>query len=155
MIKEIVRLGEIIFTKNPNKFTMLGIGTCLAIFMYDLRRGFYGIAHTVLPTRVSYHRGSSMEARYTDEAIATMVQRFSIGGYNKRDIKVKVVGGNSIFSDHFNIAKDNIRVARKTLKVFNIEIIYEKVGNNFGQSIHEFNSDGSMKLKTNGEFHII
>ena len=44
-----VKLGQIIFTNDPERYNLLGIGTCLGIYMYNLGKSQYMMAHTVLP----------------------------------------------------------------------------------------------------------
>src|SRR6056297_721918 len=80
--KRFINLGELVFTKKPEHFHLLGIGTCLGIFIYDLKKKHYLISHSVLPKYRAKNR--KIEERnlghFTDVAIRLMVKRMKKSG---------------------------------------------------------------------------
>ena len=42
LAQDYVKMGEIVVTKTPERYNLLGLGTCLGVFMYDLTRFHYG-----------------------------------------------------------------------------------------------------------------
>jgi chemotaxis protein CheD len=148
--QEYVKLGQIIFTKTPEHYNLLGIGTCLSIFMYDLKRGNYCFSHCMLPEFMECDRNSpSMPGRYTDLAVDYMLNKMLNEGSNRADIKVKIVGGAQIYTDTFRIGERNIEVARNKLKECGLKIIAEDVGGKKGRSITIYNRDGTINIRNN------
>lgn len=150
--KNYVKLGQVIYTENPDPYNLLGIGTCLGIYMFDLKNARYMMAHTMLPTmeHMRPHVSDEMPARFTDQGIHFMLRRLLREGSSKRDIKVRIAGGAQIYNDSLNIGTRNIEIARQILNDENIEILGEDVGGHIGRSILEFYKDGTMYIKKNG-----
>lgn len=152
-----VKLGEIVYTNEPGFYNLLGIGSCLAVFMFDLKKGRYMIAHTVLPKYEESHRefSSNMPARYTDIAIKIMVNRLVDEGSNLKDIQVKMVGGSQIYNDHLQIGKNNILAAYESIKEMNLSLVGEDVGGEKGRSAFSFNKDGTITVRKEGKIYNI
>jgi chemotaxis protein CheD len=144
-----ITLGEIVFTDHPEQYNLLGIGTCLAIFMYDLKKRQYGMAHAMLPTYrdFEYKFRNQSPGRYTDLAIRTLIDMFLMKGSRKSDLNVKLVGGGQIFQDLHMIGERNINMAVKTLKEEQIELVAHDMGSNIGRSVLIFNPDGTMLIR--------
>lgn len=155
--QEYVKMGEIVITKTPERYNLLGLGTCLGIFMYDLQRGSYALAHTLLPT--SHNRKSSRNinktkispARFTDEGIRQMIRKLVRMGSNRQDLRVKIAGGSKIFNDSFEVGQRNTDAARRVLLEEGIDLVKEEVGGSSGRSIVVFNRDGSLLIRQFGE----
>ena len=152
-----VKLGEIIYTSKPERYNLLGIGTCLGIFMYDLNRGKYMLAHCMLPEMLANEKNPKTISvgKYTDIAIRTMMNRLLSEGSKKADIKVKMAGGAQIFNDLMNIGVRNIETAHRILNEVGIKLIAEDVGGKTGRSITSFCSNGTLLLRKNGEKYSI
>lgn len=152
-----VKLGEIIFTNDPEYYSLLGIGTCLGIYIFDLKKGMYMMAHTVLPhySEIKKEFETKMPARFTDLAISLMVKRFLNNGSKKSDLTAKIVGGSQIFNDKLVIGKRNIESAIETLKENDISLVAQDVGGSQGRSIYSYNKDGSMTIRQNGKYYTI
>lgn len=152
-----IKLGEIVFTNDPEYYNLLGIGTCLGIYIYDLEKKKYIIAHTVLPY---YHEiqkefDSEMPARFTDVAISLMIKRILKSGSKRSNLKAKIVGGSQIFKDNLDIGKKNILSAIETFKKEDVSLIAQDVGGTQGRSIYSFNKDGTVVVRQKGNYYTI
>jgi chemotaxis protein CheD len=150
--KDYVKLGAIIYTKNPERYNLLGIGTCLGIFFYDLKAKNFALAHTLLP---KYSEGKTkmnpkMPAKYTDIGIHKMIDLLLENGSKKSDIKCKIVGGGKIFQDHFTIGKNNTESARTLLRDEHIPIVAEDVGGVNSRSILSYSKNGEIEVRKKG-----
>lgn len=152
-----VKLGELLCTTKPEKYHLLGIGTCLGIYMYDTSKEIYCIAHTVLP-KYSEFKNRYLQKRsgkFTDLAIHLMYEKLIEKKCHPSNIECKIVGGAQIYEDSFHIGTRNIKVAYATFKELNITLKAEKVGKSESRSILSFNRDGSMNLRIKGNYSII
>jgi len=149
--QEIIKLGEIVYTEEPEKYNLLGIGTCLAIFMFDNKNQFFAMAHTVLPGASGGLRiNERMPAKYTDLAILTMINHFTKKGFHRREILCKIVGGGQIYNDSLSIGSNNIEMAYTMLKKESISLLAEDVGGKTSRSVLSFNKDGTITIRKDG-----
>jgi chemotaxis protein CheD len=147
-----VKLGEIIASDTPEKYNLLGLGTCLGIFMYDLKKKHYLMAHCLLPEYNEHtERDNNLAGKFTDTAIRKMVKRMLDSGSVKSDIKVKMAGGSQIYNDMLRVGERNIQTAHRVLKEENIPLVAEDVGGNTGRSILSFNQDGTIDIRRDGK----
>jgi chemotaxis protein CheD len=155
--QECVNLGKLIYTTKPELYNLLGIGTCIGIFMYDLKSRNFTLAHTLLPKyEINEARlNPKMPAKYTDLAIHRMVKKMNQKGSDLKDLKCKIAGGSQIYNDNFLIGQRNIEMTKLVLKDLNIPIVAEDVGGNTSRSILSFNSNGTMHLRKKGIFFTI
>lgn len=150
-----VTLGNMFFTQNPEKYNFLGIGTCIGIYMYDLKQCKYYLAHTVLPEyeKNPNRYSKKMPAKFTDLAIHLMYKKLL--AENCLKIKCKIVGGGQIYQDSFNIGERNIKSAINALKDRNIPLIAKDVGGTQSRSILAFKRDGTINIRKKGEYFSI
>ncbi len=151
-----VKLGEIVYTTRPEKYNLLGIGTCISIFLYDINKKRYGMSHCLLPLskedrlRAKSTTKRAMPGKYTDATITAMVLKFKQGGTSPQNLKAKIVGGGQIYNDALKIGLRNIEAARRVLLEEGVEIEAEDVGGKSGRSILQYNQDGTILIRKDG-----
>ena len=153
-----VGMGEIMVAESPHLLRSVGIGSCIAVTLYDRDTTIGGLAHIVLPCIEEAHNKSS-PARFSDVAIGMMIDQMQAHGASIQDIRAKIFGGANMFpgiistDSTMDIGKRNILAVRKELERHNIDIVAEEVGDNIGYSVLFNTEDGSVVVKTahNGE----
>lgn len=152
-----IGLGQIVITKKPESYCLLGIGTCIVAYIYDLVKMNFTMAHTVLPLQKDFNNRVSkkMPGKFVDQAIKRMLTVLSERGSKRRNLKAKLVGGATIFEDSFNIGAENIEAARRILNENKIPIIAEEVGGRRGRSVFSFNLDGSIEIRKQMKYYKI
>lgn len=149
-----VKMGEIVFTKEPERYHLLGLGTCLGVYIFDLQKKQYTMAHTMLPSKdpeLNNPRHDKHPGKFTDAAIINMIDLLIKNGSLKTNIQARVVGGAQIYNDTFNIGERNWIVAKKHLDEQNIPILASDIGGNKGRSIVRFLSTGKMIMRKEGK----
>jgi chemotaxis protein CheD len=149
--QDYVKLGQIISTNRPEQYNLLGIGTCLAVYIADLKKERYMMAHCLLPEfseREKYN--PNMPAKYTDMAIDYMVNKMLQEGSQKAELKIKIVGGGQIYNDALNIGARNIECAKAKFAELGLKILAEDIGGKSGRSILSYNRDGSIFIRKQG-----
>ncbi len=129
-----VKMGDLKITRNPGNLVAPGIGSCLAITLYDPRLKVGALAHSML----ARHRPGSdnHSAKYVDTAIDEMLKRMKILGGRKEDIECKLIGGANMFTNiKSDIGKENVISAKKKLKENGIKLVGESVGGSVGKSV--------------------
>lgn len=154
----IVGIGEIVVSSNPIILGAIGIGSCVAVAIYDTKKNISGLAHIMLPDSRNYCGKTSNErnldsfTRYADIAIPKMIEDMEKLGANKKDMHAKIAGGAHMFSDiksdTMNIGMKNAEAAKKALSENNILIDSEDLGGNNGRSVRFEISTQKMNVKT-------
>jgi chemotaxis protein CheD len=153
-----VGMGEIMVAESPNLLRSVGIGSCIAVTLYDRAHTIGGLAHIVLPCIEEAHN-KSHPARFSDVAIGMMIDEMKAQGARIQDIRAKIFGGANMFPEiissdsTMDIGRRNISAVREELEKHNIEIIAEEVGDHIGRTVLFNTDDGSVVIKTahNGE----
>ncbi len=148
-----VGMGEIMVAESPNLLRSVGIGSCIAVTLYDRDTTIGGLAHIVLPCIEEAHN-KSHPARFSDVAIGMMIDEMKTQGARIQNIRAKIFGGANMFPEiissdsTMDIGRRNISAVREELEKHNIEIIAEEVGDHIGRTVLFNTDDGSVLIKT-------
>ncbi|MDI6604135.1 MAG: chemotaxis protein CheD [Thermoanaerobacteraceae bacterium] len=140
--------------KYPGKLHTIGLGSCVGIALYDIDTKISGLAHIMLPySSITAHNTNKF--KFADTGIEMLINMMEEIGAKRKKIVSKIAGGAQMFSskvnlDIMNIGNRNVVATKEVLSEFNIPLISEDTGGNYGRTI-EFNSnDGKMLIKTIG-----
>jgi len=148
-----VGMGEIEVAESGHLLGAVGIGSCVAVALYDSYTRIGGLAHIVLPYMEEAH-DNSHPARFADVAIGMMIDEMKRQGARIQNIGAKIFGGANMFPEiipshsTMDVGKRNILAVREELKRHNIEIILEEVGCHIGRTVLFDTGDGSVLVKT-------
>ncbi len=151
----VVGIGEIQVAEPPCLLMAVGIGSCIAVALYDKDTQMGGLAHIMLPYKEEFH-DKSQPARFTDVAIVIMIDQMNRQGGRIANTKAKIFGGANMFpeiiSSHadMDLGKRNELAVREELARHNIEIIAEEVGDHIGRTVLFDTRDGSVVVKAAG-----
>ncbi len=153
MIEITVGIGEIKVTESPHVLRIVGLGSCIAVVLYDSSTRIGGLAHVMLPYIEESHDKSN-PTRFSDIAVAMMIEEMERRGARTQEIKAKIFGGSNMFPEiifsnsSMDIGKRNILSVKEELKKFNIQIAASDVGDNMGRTVLFDTGDGSVIVKT-------
>lgn len=128
-----------------------GLGSCVAIVLYDASTQTAGLAHILLPNE-NYSRDRSRASKFADAAVPHLVAEMRRAGA-RGALKAKLVGGASMFGSLLtttgvNMGSRNIASARDALRRAGISIVAEDVGGDFGRTIVVSVSDGTVTVRS-------
>ncbi len=148
-----VGMGELQVRESPCLLRAVGLGSCMALALYDGHTGIAGLTHTMLPY-IEEAQDKSHSTRFVDVAVKTIIEIMKKRGSRIQDIKAKIFGGANMFPEiiasdsTMDVGKRNIHAVREELNRFNIEIIAEEVGDHVGRTVLFDTGDGSVLVKT-------
>ena len=132
-----INIGEMAVGHNDTRIKTGSIGSCMVIVLYDDIAKVGGMAHAMLPTRNEHDKNAISAAKYTDEAVNSLLSKIKAIGGKKEMIKAKLVGGSRMFKilsgDKYGIGYQNIESARKRLAELGIPIASEDTGGTIGR----------------------
>jgi len=144
---ERVSIGEARIGRAPVILKAYGLGSCVAVGLFDREAGVGGLGHMLLPERpVKNPLGS--ECKYVDAGILRMVQEMELVGAVRERLVAKVAGGANMFEATYqtlmsSIGTRNAMSARDTLARLAIPLVGEEVGGNRGRTV-EFDLEGGL-----------
>lgn len=143
-----VGLGELKATDNSSVLASFGLGSCVAVAMYDPFRRLGALAHVMLPES----RGRDSEAapgKYADTAVPRLVEALERMGGRKGTIRCKIAGGSHMFKvsapaggvvprgypESMRIGARNIEAVKRALEELRIPLVAEDTGGSHGRTV--------------------
>jgi chemotaxis protein CheD len=146
-----VRIADYAVGRSGACLVTIGLGSCVAIILYDAVRRLGSLAHCLLPDDAGTRSGRK-PARYPGTIVPVMVRELrelGAGGH----LTARLVGGASMFrslieSPSMNVGARNIAAARKALRKAGIRITGEDVGGESGRSVRFYLDNGEVVVRT-------
>lgn len=155
-----VGLGDIRFSNSKNSaLVCYGLGSCVAVAMYDTRTHIGGMAHVVLPDS-SVLPWSDRPGKFADTAVPALLDRLIEMGARKASIRVKMAGGARMFntspglSSVLDVGNKNVEAVRAALSACRLKLVGEDCGGSSGRTFHLYLADGRAKVRTLGRSEI-
>lgn len=128
----------------------LGLGSCVAIALYDRAKKIGGLIHYMLPKQIA-RRDVLNEFKYAETGVPKLIAKMEVVGAKTYRMEAKVVGGANMFAEFIRNQKEsvgyrNIQAAKKVLKEFKIPVLAENVGEDYSRSVEFILKTGIVKV---------
>jgi chemotaxis protein CheD len=145
-----VSIAQARIDQSPAVLKAYGLGSCVAVALYDPEARIGGLGHMLLPNRPKKNPLGS-ESKFVDAGIVQMVDELVRSGAHRENLIAKVTGGANMFETSYqtlinSIGARNARSARDTLTSLNIPILGEEVGGNRGRTVAFDLATGNMMV---------
>jgi chemotaxis protein CheD len=132
--------------------TTIGLGSCVAIVLYDQTAHVGGLAHILLPDE-SMSRDRSNPAKFPATILPIVLDEMRLLGAARRRVRAKIAGGASMFAslittNSINIGEKNVASVRAVLEKAKVPIVGEDVGSDHGRSVYLFLADGRVEVRS-------
>lgn len=151
----VLSLGEWHVTDGPDVVLIcLGLGSCVAISLYDPVRRVGGMAHMVLPDS-SAGRPSAGSAKFVDQAIPMLLDELRQAGANVRRLVVDIAGGASMLASSIaggpeQVGPRNVNAVTEVLAEAGIHMRSAETGGNHGRTVRLHIATGELEVSTAG-----
>ena len=150
MTEILVRVADLRIGRADDVLVTIGLGSCVAIILYDAAVRVGGLAHVLLPSP-ALSRGSANPARVPQTAVPAMLSEMASAGASPRRIKARLVGGASMFAalstpGTIQMGERNVVAARHALASAGVPIVGEAVGGDFGRTVRLHVGDGRVDV---------
>ena len=130
----------------------IGLGSCVAIVLYDQAARVGGLAHILLPDE-SMSRDRSNPAKFPATILPIVLDEMRLLGAARRRVRAKIAGGASMFANliatnSINIGEKNVASVRAVLEKAKVPIVGEDVGSDHGRSVYLFVADGRVEVRS-------
>jgi chemotaxis protein CheD len=130
----------------------IGLGSCVAILLYDRNARIGGLAHVLLPSPALIRQDSNA-AKFPQTAVPRLLELMSQRGASPRRITGRLVGGASMFASlaapgTIQMGERNVVASRQALNSHGIPLTGEAVGADFGRTVWLRVADGQVEVSS-------
>ena len=159
MKETVVKVAEWAAERGEGVLVTLGLGSCVAIMLYDAESSAGAMAHVLLPS-ISLARDISNRAKFPETAVPLLIERLKALGADPRRLSAKLAGGASMFSQlatpgTIQMGERNVLAARSALRGAGIPIVREAVGGERGRSVRFYLKDGRVEIRSVGTNELV
>lgn len=149
-----VRVAECAAGDSGAVLATLGLGSCVAVALFDPERVIGGMAHILLPSR-SLSRATDNPGRFPQTALPLLLDQMLALGAERPGLTARLVGGASMFANlvpagSMQMGDRNVIAVREVLNQLSIPIVGEEVGGNFGRSVWFTVGTGQVMVRSAG-----
>ncbi len=153
MIK--VGMADLKVCKCPDALTTLGLGSCVGVALYDPITKVSGLLHLMLPDSTQIRNNSNI-AKFADTGIDELIRQMISLGANQSRLVAKIAGGAQMFAmkasnDMLRVGARNAEAAKANLKRYNIRLLAEDTGLNYGRTVEFYSETGDFVIKSVGK----
>ncbi|HNT75435.1 MAG TPA: chemotaxis protein CheD [Anaerolineae bacterium] len=147
-------IGEMIVSATPNDVLIAyGLGSCVAICLYDPVVHVGGILHALLPTPTTESRVNGRPTKYVDRGIVLLLESLFKHSAKRFRLLVYLCGGAKMvttmgFEDMLNIGERNVIAAHEVLEAHNLRIRAEATGGAAGRTVKLYIATGKVTVRT-------
>ncbi len=143
-----VHIGDVKVADGGATLATIGLGSCVAIALYDPISKIGGLAHAMLP-HPSNGRRDAPPGRFAATAVPQLLGLMKEAGASPRRIRARLAGGASMFrdlleGDGLRLGRRNVEAAREALQALHIPIDGEDVFGTYGRSVFLHTDDGRL-----------
>ncbi|GAB7017983.1 chemotaxis protein CheD [Halostagnicola bangensis] len=151
-----VRISDALVGTGNDIFKSYGLGSCLAIALYDPERAVGGLAHAMLPDSTETTTTSDKPGKYADTAVRALRRRTIEAGGSRSALEAKIAGGSDMFEFKRlgdSVGQRNIATAKAELETLDVPLVAEDVGGNHGRTVEFSLETGELVIETADDEH--
>lgn len=160
-MEDIIKVGiaEYKLCRKPGKITTIGLGSCVGVVLYNFKDEYCGMVHVMLPSSKEIVNNSK-RAKFADTGIEDLITELQKNGVKRDSLYAKIAGGATMFQFGGNstigsIGERNVCAVKEILAKFNIQIVAEDTGADYGRTIIFDSVTGELKVRSAGKKEII
>ncbi len=154
-----VGIGEVITSDTPNDVLVAyGLGSCVAICLYDPVAQVGGMLHALLPTVPNGSTRAGNPLKFVDQGTPLLLMSLSKLGAKRTRLVAQLCGGAQALSapgfendDLSSIGTRNVLAAQAALSAMGIPIKAQATGGRIGRTVRLHIADGQVKIRSLGQ----
>ena len=135
-----IHIGELATCSGEASLAVYGLGSCVALVLFDGDAGVGGLAHVLLPgPRPPQDTSSDLPAKYGCEVLGALREALVSAGASPRRLRAALVGGARLFAAAQEvdnaIGARNVEALRACLDSEKIPLVAEETGGSEGRTV--------------------
>lgn len=148
----LVRVADLRAGIAGDTLVTVGLGSCVAILLYDAEVRVGGMAHILLPTP-ALSRSDANPAKFPQSAVPRLIELMAVEGAKVQRLTARLAGGASMFSalappGTIQMGERNLVAARQVLNSYGVPLVGEATGGDFGRTVRLRVCDGRVEVTT-------
>jgi chemotaxis protein CheD len=156
----VVRVADLRVGVADDVLVTLGLGSCVAILLYDAEARIGGMAHILLPSP-ALSRMDANPAKFPQSAVPRLLELMTADGASQGRITARLAGGASMFPalappGTIQMGERYLVASRQALGAHGVPLVGESVGGDYGRSVRLRVCDGQVEIRTvaHGTHHL-
>lgn len=146
-----VKVADFAVSRGDGVISTIGLGSCVAITIYDRQTRVGGMAHVLLPSE-GLSRDKENRAKFPSTAVPLLIDEMRKLGA-RGPFTAKIAGGASMFgallpSGGINMGERNVLSCRQALSDAGIPLAAQDVGGDYGRSVYFHLDDGRVLVRS-------
>ena len=152
MRERVVSVADWAVDRGDAVLVTLGLGSCVAVVLYDPEATVGGLAHLLLPSpSLSQERGNP--AKFPETAVPFLLERMREAGADPRRVRAWLAGGASMFASLSTpavaaVGERNVLATREALERAGIPLVGDDTGKDYGRSVYAFLESGRVEVRS-------
>lgn len=147
-----VKVADYAVRQGNEVLSTIGLGSCVAIALYDRDTMIGALAHILLPSP-TMSRETDNPAKFPETIVPRMLEEMHALGTRNARVSAKIVGGASMFgtlvsNSGINVGERNVAATREALAAAGVPIIAEDTGLDYGRSVYFHLADGRLEVRS-------
>jgi len=148
----VVKVADLRCGMGDDTLVTVGLGSCVAILLYDAEARIGGMAHILLPSP-ALSRKDSNPAKFPQTAVPRLLELMGADGAKPQRITARLAGGATMFAalappGTIQMGERNLVAARQVLNTHRLPLVGEAVGGDFGRTVRFHICDGRVQIST-------
>jgi chemotaxis protein CheD len=151
-----VQIGEIVVSDAPDDtLVAYGLGSCVAVCLYDPVTQVGGMLHALLPTALGKDGGAP--TKFVDRGTPLLIESLLELGAGRNRLVAQLCGGARTLSapgfesDWLSIGERNVQAAEDALQAAGLRIHAQATGGRVGRTVRFSIANGQVTIKSLGQ----
>ena len=149
----LVGIAELKTAGDGESLASLGLGSCVAVAIYDKKNHLGALAHVMLPCKdFGKRREGENMLKYADVAVPEALRLLEKMGSNRIFLEAKIAGGACMFDlfkeSQSDVGSRNVTAVRKILEELKIPVVGADTGGSKGRSVELRTGSGEFYVRT-------
>jgi chemotaxis protein CheD len=150
--QKVVRVADLQVASAGEVLITVGLGSCVAIVLYDAVARIGGMAHVLLPSPM-LARSDGNPAKFPQTAVPRLIELMSQCRAVPRRITGRLAGGASMFASlaapgTIQMGDRNVVACRQALNQHGVPLTGESVGGDYGRTVRLTVADGRLDVSS-------
>ncbi|MBZ6494595.1 chemotaxis protein CheD [Natrinema longum] len=144
-----VGVSEYVVAADGETLIAYGIGSCLAIVLFDPEANVGGLAQAVLPDRD--HGEGEATGKFVDAATDALLREMAERGASVGRVEARLAGGSEMIDFEeleTGIGDANVAAARERLDAFDVPVVATDTGGDYGRTVTFETATGDVTVRT-------
>ncbi len=148
----VVRVADLRVGTGDETLVTIGLGSCVAIVLYDMVSRVGGLAHIMLPSPALCRRDDN-PAKVPQTAVPKMLELMAERGASRRRVTARLAGGASMFAalaapGTIQMGERNVVATRQALNAAGVPLVGQAVGGAYGRTVRLRIGNGRVEVSS-------